>query len=135
LNRIDFHCHCDLYHRGIVRMNIIIVEDHEVLRNLICETIVSNFPSSQVIAFENGEDALAAIEKQYVDIAILDISLPGMNGLKLTKQIRAIYPETKIIIYTNHYLPEYQETAFQNGAVYFLSKDDNSPQNIVQLIS
>lgn len=115
-------------------MKIIIVEDHPFFRELIYKTLISHFPSSEIMSFENSEDALPEINNQHFDVAIIDISLPGENGLKLTQKIRAIYPDIKIIIYTNHNLPEYREAAFEYGADQFLSKKDKNPEDLVSSI-
>jgi len=112
-------------------MKIIIVEDHHFFRELIYKTLISHFPSSEIMSFESSEDASAEIRNQHFDVAIVDISLPGENGLKLTRKIRAIYPDIKIIIYTNHNLPEYREAAFEYGADQFLSKKDKNPEDLV----
>jgi DNA-binding NarL/FixJ family response regulator len=52
----------------------------------------------------------------------MDIQLPGRNGLQLTREIKARYPNTKVIILTSHDLPEYREVAVQCGASSFFSK-------------
>lgn len=123
--------HSNLHQRRAAHMKIIIVEDHHFFRELIYKTLISNFPSSEIMTFENSEEALPEIKNQHFDVAIVDISLPGENGLKLTQKIRAIYPDIKIIIYTNHNLPEYREAAFEFGADQFLSKKDKNPEDLV----
>ncbi len=115
-------------------MKIIIVEDHQFFRELIYDTLASHFPSSKIVSFGNSEEALPEIQKHYFDIAIIDISLPGENGLKLTRKIRAQYPDIKIIIYTNHNLPEYRDAAIEYGADEFFSKKDKNPGDLVSSI-
>jgi DNA-binding NarL/FixJ family response regulator len=51
--------------------------------------------------------------------------LPGENGLEVTKEIKRVYNDIVVVILTSNDLQEYREQAYQNGADYFLSKDDD----------
>ena len=71
---------------------IYVVEDDESIRELI-RMVLSSF-SYQVIAFDNAEDVITTINEQIPDLLLLDIMLPGMNGLDTTKMLRQ-NPKTK----------------------------------------
>ena len=116
-------------------MNILVVEDHAFFRSLIRDALDAGFPSSYIVSVETSEDAMAEIQKKHFDIAVLDISLPDENGLELTKKIRRLFPDMKIIIYTQHSLPEYRDAAFEYGADQFLSKKDKNPKELAELIA
>lgn len=116
-------------------MNIIVVEDHSFFRSLIHNTLDARFPSSEIMSFETGETAMAEIESRHFDVAVIDISLPGENGLKLTRKIRRVSPDMKIIIYSQHSLPEYRDAAFEYGADQFLSKKDSHPGDLAGVIT
>ena len=105
-------------------MNILVVEDHAFFRSLIGDTLTASFPSSDIVSVETSESASVEIQKRNFDVAVIDISLPGENGLELTKKIRRMFPDMKIIIYTQHSLPEYRDAAFEYGADQFLSKKE-----------
>lgn len=117
-----------------IALKIVIVEDNDCLRKEITDKIVYHFPHDEVFSFESGEAAAESIRKSPVDIAVLDIHLPGVNGLKIANLIRTACPEALIIIYTNYDFPEYQEHSMASGADHFLSKEEKSPGDIVQLI-
>jgi two-component system, NarL family, invasion response regulator UvrY len=116
-------------------MNILIVEDHSFFRSLIHNTLDAHFPSSEIMSFETSETAMSEIKNRHFDVAVIDISLPGENGLELTRKIRRISPDMKIIIYTQHNLPEYRDTAFEYGADQFLSKKEKNPKDLADLIT
>jgi DNA-binding NarL/FixJ family response regulator len=64
----------------------------------------------------------------------MDISLPGENGLELTRKIKADYPNVTIIILTSHDSPEYREAAIRSKADYFFSKGAISNDGIFTLV-
>lgn len=115
-------------------MKIIIIEDNDLLRKIIFDKLKHHFPGEKIGIFENGEDAVKEIRQTPIDIAVLDIHLPGMNGLQITHLLREEWPEVFIIIYTNYDIPEYREVSMESGANCFLSKEKNDPEDLVRLI-
>jgi DNA-binding NarL/FixJ family response regulator len=71
---------------------------------------------------ESAETALEKISKSPPNLVFMDIQLPGENGLKFTKKIKARYPQTAVIICTNFDSNEYRLAADRVGADYFISK-------------
>jgi DNA-binding NarL/FixJ family response regulator len=67
-------------------------------------------------------------------LLVEDIKLSDENGLNLTKKIKATYPDTVIIIFTNYNLPEYQDAAQKAGASHFLTKSLTNALQISELI-
>jgi two-component system, NarL family, invasion response regulator UvrY len=116
-------------------MNIIVVENHAFFRSLIHDTFDAGLPSSDIVLVETSETAMAEIERRHFDVAVIDISLPGENGFVLIQKIRQVSPDMKIIIYTQHNLPEYRDAAFEYGTDHFLSKKNKNPEDLVDLIT
>ena len=102
---------------------ILIVEDNGYFLQFIKETLHSRIPSIEIFEAANGEEAFQKIKAVPPDAILMDLRLPGENGLELTKKIKALYPEIIVVILTNYDLPEYREAAQQSGANHFLSKD------------
>jgi len=102
---------------------ILIVEDNALFLQFLKETLRSRFPSIDILEAANGEEAMQKIKTLPPDAIFMDLRLPGENGLKLTKKIKAKYPDIIVVIITNYDLPEYREAAYQCGADHFLSKD------------
>jgi two-component system NarL family response regulator len=71
----------------------------------------------------NGMEAMSKIDLAPPDLIFVDIQLPGINGLELTRMIKARSPNAIIVILSNHDLTEYREAAYRNGADYYVSKD------------
>ncbi len=85
--------------------------------------LCAGLPGAEVTEAGDGEEALRQIAAAEPDFIFMDIRLPGENGLRLTKKIKAAHPNIVIAIITNHDLPEYRRAATDNGASYFIPKD------------
>lgn len=102
---------------------ILIVEDNAFFLQFLKETLHSRFPSIDILEAGGGEEALQKIETSLPNIILMDLRLPGENGLELTKRIKAQHPDIIVVIITNYDLPEYREAAYQCRADHFLTKD------------
>ena len=101
---------------------ILIVDDHAILREGLT-LLIDQEPDLMVCArAENADEALEALETQQVDLAIVDISLEGKNGLQLTEQIKSRYPHLPVLILTMHDEAFYAKRAFQAGARGYITK-------------
>ncbi len=101
----------------------ILVEDDNGFRQCVKNILSSRYPSMQLMEAGDGMEALSKIALLPPDLIFMDIRLPGKDGLELTRMIKAHHPNTIIVILSNHNLPEYRETAYRNGASYYVSKD------------
>ncbi len=106
-------------------MRTILVEDDDGFRQCVKKILSSRYPTVQVMEAEDGMEAMSKIDVAPPDLVFIDIQLPGINGLELTRIIRARRPNAIIVILSNHDLTEYREAAYENGANYYVSK--NSP--------
>lgn len=112
--------------------NILIVEDHILFRELLKKVLHDRFPNIQINEAKDGEEALRKAETLHPGLIFMDISLPGENGLEVSKKIKTRFPEITIIILTGHDLPEYRESSIQ-FTDYFLSKDSATLKDIFDL--
>ncbi len=101
----------------------ILVEDDYGFRQSLKKILTCRYPFMQVAEAEDGKEAIQKIDLLPPDLIFMDIRLPGDNGLILTHAIKARYPSMVVIILSNFDLSEYRETAYRNGADYFISKD------------
>ncbi|MDY6857368.1 MAG: response regulator transcription factor [Thermodesulfobacteriota bacterium] len=83
----------------------------------------------------DGKEAFEKLHSFCPDLIIMDIDLPGENGLALTEKIKERYPRTVVMIFTNHDLPEYRDAAYKKGAKCFFSKETASLKEIIGLIA
>jgi len=99
-----------------------LVEDSSLFRQLLKHNLQDQFPSMDIIEAADGVEALQKIDGHPPNLIFMDISLPGENGLELTRRMKADYPDVIIIILTSHDSPEYREAAIRCKADYFFSK-------------
>jgi len=112
----------------------ILVEDSSSFRLVVKENLLDQFPSMDIIEAADGVEAFQKIDAHPPNLIFMDISLPGENGLELTRRIKGHYPEVIIIILTSHDSPEYREAAIRYMADYFFSKEAISNNGILTLV-
>jgi two-component system response regulator YesN len=104
----------------------LLVEDNDTFRQLLREILGSEFPSLEIIEAKEGVEAIEKVETFHPDLILMDIKLPGENGLSLTKTIKNHHPEIVVVILTSYDLPEYREAAHQAQADHFISKSQTT---------
>jgi two-component system response regulator YesN len=103
----------------------ILVEDDNGFRQCVKKILSSRYPSIQLMEAGDGIEAMSKIDLVSPDLIFMDIRLPGIDGLELTRMIKAKHPNAIIVILSNYDLTEYRETAYRNGANYYVSKDSS----------
>jgi DNA-binding NarL/FixJ family response regulator len=101
---------------------MLIVEDNPTFRRSLKELLLDEFPSVEIAEAADGKEAFQKIETFHPRLIFMDIRLPGENGLRLTQKIKALHPETIVIILTSYDLPEYREAAKRAKANHFITK-------------
>jgi DNA-binding NarL/FixJ family response regulator len=110
--------------KGVPVIRILIADDHEVVRSGI-RSIVETCEGWEVVAeAADGKDAIAKAVETTPDVAIVDYSLPVMNGIEVTRQIRARVPTTEILIFTMHDSEVLAAELLGAGARAYLLKSD-----------
>jgi CheY-like chemotaxis protein len=117
-----------------VKPEILIVDDNSMLRETTRSILESKFPDLRVFEAGDGKEACAQIQSHVPDLILMDIKLPGENGLELTRKIKGSCPDVSIIIFTNHDLPEYRVAAFESGADFFLSKSMPNERKLTTVV-
>ena len=104
-------------------IRIIIVDDHPMVAEGI-QAILETYDDLEIIAvLNNGQDAIDRVEDLAPDVILLDLNMPGVNGLSATEIILERRPQTRILILSMHDSPEYISTALNHGAKGYLLKD------------
>ncbi len=108
-------------------MNCYIVEDHEDMRIILKRTVKKNFHDTKVVGeSDTAEQALTEIPQLEPDLVLVDISLPGMDGIELIRRIRPSFKSCCILVVTGHDIDIYQNDAKNAGADAIVSKGDIS---------
>jgi len=105
------------------RMRVIVADDHAVVRQGI-RHVLEEIPGLEVIAEAgDGDEVVRLIEKDAPDLLLLDITMPGKNGLDVAKELRAAGSEVGILVLSMHDDPEYVLEAVRAGADGYVLKD------------
>ncbi|OON86547.1 hypothetical protein BXO88_07260 [Oribacterium sp. C9] len=101
-------------------MRVLAVEDEVILLGQLTNRLHEVLPESEIVAFDNPDDALAAINQSAINIAFLDIAIGYMTGVDLAKRIKTVYPQCDIVFCTGY--SDYAPQAFELGASDYLMK-------------
>jgi two-component system, NarL family, response regulator LiaR len=105
------------------RIRIVIADDHAVVREGT-RTLLEREEDMEVVGeAADGEEAIKIIERNKPDVAILDISMPKLSGIEVTKQVKSRLPSTAILILTAYENDEYVFALLEAGAAGYLLKD------------
>ncbi len=103
---------------------VLIVDDHAFIRRGV-QTILQPYPEWEFCGeASNGSDAVRLVEELKPEVVLMDVTMPGMNGIEATRIIRSTHPQVKIILLTLHESSEVLRTGFRAGASGYLLKAD-----------
>lgn len=102
---------------------ILIVDDRCYIRSLLREFLRPAFPGSRIVEAADGRRGMAFIRECRPQVVLMDISLPDANGIELTAQAKALHPDTRVIMVTQHREAPYMEHARAAGAFGYVVKD------------
>ena len=113
---------------------VLIVDDHAFIRRGV-QTILHASPEWEFCGeAENGKDAIRLAAELKPEVIIMDVSMPGLNGIEATRAIRKSQPEIKVVLLTLHESAELLRSAFRAGARGYLLKTD-AEQELVKALS
>lgn len=109
-------------------INVLIVDDQEMIRESL-ELMLNSRVNIQVIGTAvNGKDAIVSVSTKAPDVILMDIRMPGMDGIECMKMIKKLRPKSKVIILTTFDDDEYIYEALKHGANGFLLKGASTNQ-------
>jgi two-component system, response regulator YesN len=114
---------------------ILIVEDDPIFLRIMKEILSDGFPSISLIEATNGKQALEQFNARSPRLVFMDISLPDINGLRLTRTMKDRNPGVVVVIVTNHDTPEHRAAASEAGANSFISKSSNIATEVQAALS
>ncbi len=105
-------------------VRILVADDHPVVRHGL-RTLLGSRQEWEII--DEAEDGIEAVEKAdrlQPDVILLDVSMPGMDGLEACRRIRRIVPKAEVLIVTQHDSPQMMREAVRAGARGYVVKSD-----------
>lgn len=106
-----------------MNIRIMIADDHAMVRDGLKMILESESGLNVVAMAADGREAVDLAEKYRPDVIIMDISMPGMNGIEATRQIHENLPAVRVLILTMHHSMEHINRAMQAGAWGYLLKE------------
>ena len=104
-------------------IRVVIADDHRVVR-VGLEQLLGTFDDVDIAGVAtNGEEAVERCAAEHPDVALIDIEMPGMDGVEATRRIRSVSPETSVVAFTSFSDRERIVGALDAGAVGYLLKD------------
>lgn len=103
---------------------LLIADDHEAIRNGVRSLLAVRQEWRIAAEASNGHEALSLAQETQPDVAIIDYSLPQMNGLELTQALRREVPRTEVLIYTMHDREDIVQKVLRAGARGYVLKSD-----------
>ena len=114
-------------------IRILIADDHEIMRDGL-QRILATAADLQVVAqAASGDEALALARTNDFDVAIVDMSMPGLSGIDLIKRLKIEKPGLRLLVLSMHGEQQYAARALKAGASGYLSKDTAADQLVTAL--
>ncbi|MGE5257298.1 MAG: response regulator transcription factor [Hyphomicrobiales bacterium] len=114
-------------------LRVVVADDSALYRKTICNLLQQKVNLQVVAEAEDGLAAVRAVEKYRPDVVLMDISMPGVDGIDATSIIRSKFPQVRVIILSMHDGNSFAKAAYQAGAFWYLSKGC-SPKEIIQAL-
>ncbi len=113
-------------------VTVLVVDDQDAFRSTA--RLVIEFTDGFDVAGEagDGEEAVRRFSELEPDLVLMDIMMPGMDGIEATRRILAGRPGARVIVLSTYDAQEYQSRALDAGAIAFVSKADFGPGSLVQ---
>ena len=114
-------------------MNVLIVDDHAIVRKGLKQILVETSSTFHVDEASSGQEALDMILQQSYDTVVLDITMPGRNGLEVLKDIKTQIPGLQVLVLSMHPEDQYALRVMKAGASGYLMKE-SAPDELVKAI-
>jgi DNA-binding NarL/FixJ family response regulator len=114
-------------------MNIMIVDDHALVRRGMSYVVRECFPEADVLEAGSANEALAVMDKNGMDIALVDVRMPDFDGLELLRSLKDRWPDVPVIMLSTYDQALYVKRALADGASGYMLKDA-TPDDLGQAI-
>ena len=116
--------------KPVSSVNVLIVDDHPIVREGLAELLNRESSIHVCAEAQRAEEALEILRSQDVDVAIVDLALPGVSGIELIRQMQSEFEEVPVIVLSMHDEQFYAERALRAGARGYVMKQESSDRVI-----
>lgn len=114
-------------------IKVLLADDHSVVRAGICRIVEDSGDMVVIAEAANGREAIQKVHESLPDVAVIDISMPGMDGLEVITQLHSYYPKLPILVLTVHEEEQYVVRAIGAGAMGYITKR-SAPEQLLKAI-
>jgi DNA-binding NarL/FixJ family response regulator len=114
-------------------MKFLVADDHAIVRKGLAQILCDEFPSAKVKEVSNSHEVMAEVKKEIWDVILLDISMPGRNGIEILKQLRADGVKAPVLMLSMHPEEQYAVRVFRAGAMAYLTKQ-TAPEELAKAV-
>jgi two-component system, NarL family, invasion response regulator UvrY len=119
---------------GSTRTISVLIVDDQLPFRAVARTVIGLTGGFAVAGeAESGEDAVTQVDEHAPDLVLMDINLPGINGIEATRRIRAAHPETQVILLSTYSEADLPADARECGALAYVHKEDFGPALVREL--
>lgn len=106
------------------KIKILIADDNRDFRTRVRDYLLT-IPEMNIVGeVDDGDQVLHTAEKLNPDVVLMDVSMPGMNGIDAARQLTGVIPGSKVIMLSVYNIDEYKTSALENGACDYVVKKD-----------
>ena len=110
------------------RIRVAIADDQELIRSAVAAMLEPHDDLEVVVVASDGGELLELVRAHRVDVVLMDVRMPRLDGIAATRQLVAEHPNTRVLVLTTYDLDEYVFAAIRAGASGFLTKDASSEE-------
>ena len=114
-------------------IKVLLADDHSIVRAGLRRIVEESGQMEVVAEAADGREALRQVERNLPDIAVVDISMPDLDGLEVISRLQATHPELPILVLTMHEEGQYVVRAIEAGAMGYITKQ-SAPEQLVVAI-
>lgn len=106
-----------------MKINVLVADDHDAMREVICAVLGTEHDIRIVGRASNGTEAIEEVERLLPHVVLMDITMPGVDGLEATRQLAERCPGCRVVIMSVHSTAEHYQHAVRAGAWGYLPKE------------
>jgi DNA-binding NarL/FixJ family response regulator len=114
-------------------IKVLLADDHSIVRAGLRRLIEESGDMEVIAEAADGREALRSVEKEMPDVVVVDISMPGLDGLEVISRLNALHPKLPVLVLTMHEEGQYVVRAIEAGAMGYITKQ-SAPEQLVNAI-